>query len=82
MTLYLVHGNTYLESYGYEEHVFGVYTTLEQAKAAKIVVENNLKEEINENPDICAVDVEDVELQILELKADELVDVYLGGYIE
>lgn len=52
MTLYLVHGNTWLESYGYEEHVFGVYTTLVQAKAAKIVAENNLKEEIEENPGI------------------------------
>lgn len=82
MTLYLVHGNTWLESYGYEEHVFGVYTTLVQAKAAKIVAENNLKEEIEKNPGIYACDAEDIKLDILEVKADEFVDAYLGGYIE
>ena len=26
MILYVVHGNTYFDSYGYEEHIFGVYT--------------------------------------------------------
>lgn len=82
MTLYLVHGNTWLESYGYEEHVFGVYTTLVQAKAAKIVAENNLKEEIEKNPYIYVKDPEDVKLDILEVKADELIDEYLGGYVE
>lgn len=25
MILYLVHGNTYFNSYGYEEHLFGIY---------------------------------------------------------
>ena len=32
MTLYLVHGNTWFEGYGYEEHVFGVFTSREKAK--------------------------------------------------
>lgn len=41
MTLYLVHGNTWFEGYGYEEHVFGVFTTLVQAEAGKIVVEKS-----------------------------------------
>lgn len=82
MTLYLVHGNTYFERYGYEESLFGAYTTLAQAEAAKIVAENKLKEMIEENYGIYATYSNDVELQILELKADELVDIYLGGYIE
>lgn len=82
MTLYLVHGNTYFECYGYEESLFGVYTTLAQAKVAKTVAENKLKEMIEENRGIYATYSNNVELQILELKADELVDIYLGGYIE
>ena len=49
MTLYLVHGNTYFECYGYEENLFGVYTTLAKAEAAKIVAENKLKEMIEGN---------------------------------
>ena len=52
MTLYLVHGNTWFEEYGYEEHVFGVFTTLIQAEAAKIVVEKRLQEEIENNSNI------------------------------
>ena len=37
---------------------------------------------IEKNPGIYATNSEDVELDILELKADELVDIYLGGYVE
>lgn len=77
MILYLVHGNTWFEGYGYEEHVFGVFTTLVQAEAAKIVVEKRLQEEIERNSCIYVKDPEDVELQILEIKADELIDEYL-----
>lgn len=77
MTLYLVHGNTWFESYGYEEHVFGVFTTLTQAEAAKIVAEKRLQEEKR-----MIDDPEDVKLDILEVKADELIDEYLGGYVE
>lgn len=77
MTLYLVHGNTWFKGYGYEEHVFGVFTTLVQAEAAKIVVEKRLQEEKR-----MIDDPEDVKLDILEVKADELIDEYLGGYVE
>lgn len=77
MTLYLVHGNTWFEGYGYEEHVFGVFTTLVQAEAAKIVVEKRLQEEKR-----MIDDPEDVKLDILEVKADNLIDGYLGGYVE
>lgn len=41
MTLYLVHGNTCFECYGYEENVYGIFTSLVQAQAAKIVAEND-----------------------------------------
>ncbi|WP_456074162.1 hypothetical protein [Holdemanella biformis] len=82
MTLYLVHGNTWFEGYGYDEHVFGVFTTLVQAEEAKIVVEKRLQEKIENNSCIYAKDPEDVKLDILEVKADKLIDVYLGGYVE
>lgn len=77
MTLYLVHGNTWFEDYGYEEHVFGVFTSREKAEKAKIVTEKRLQEEKR-----MIDDPEDVKLDILEVKADELIDVYLGGYVE
>ncbi len=38
MTLYLVHGNAYYESYGHMEHAFGIYTDKGKAEAAKKVV--------------------------------------------
>lgn len=82
MTLYLVHGNTWFEGYGYDEHVFGVFTTLVQAEEAKIVVEKRLQEKIENNSCIYVKDPEDVKLDILEVKADKLIDVYLGGYVE
>lgn len=82
MTLYLVHGNTWFEGYGYEEHIFGVFTTLVQAEAAKIVVEKSLRDEIENDPDIYVNDPEDIKLDILEVKANELIDKYLGGYVE
>lgn len=82
MTLYLVHGNTWFEGYGYDEHIFGVFTTLTQAESAKIVVEKRLLEEIENNSSIVVKDPEDVKLDILEIKADGLIDAYLGGYVE
>lgn len=77
MTLYLVHGNTWFEGYGYDEHAFGVFTTLVQAEEAKIVTEKRLQEEKR-----MIDDPEDVKLDILEVKADELIDEHLGGYVE
>lgn len=77
MTLYLIHGNTWFERYGYEEHIFGVFTSREKAEEAKIATEKRLREEKG-----MIDDPEDVELDILEVKADELIDEYLGGYIE
>lgn len=77
MTLYLVHGNTWFERYGYEEHVFGVFTSREKAEEAKIVTEKRLQEEKR-----MIDDPEDVKLDILEIKSDELIDEYLGGYVE
>ena len=76
MTLYLIHGNTYLEEYGYEEHIFGVFTTLAQAEETKLIAEKSLRDEIKNDPDIYVNDPEDIKLDILEVKANELIDEY------
>lgn len=82
MTFYLVHGNIYLEECGYEEHIFGVFTTLAQAEEAKLIAEKSLRDEIENDPDIYVNDPEDIKLDILEVKANELIDEFLGGYVE
>lgn len=82
MTLYLVYGNIYLEEFSYEEHIFGVFTTLAQAEEAKLIVKKSLRDEIENDPDICVNNPEDIELDILEVKTNELIDEYLGGYME
>ena len=51
--------------------------TIEKAEEAKIVTEKRLQEEKR-----MIDDPEDVKLDILEVKTDELIDEYLGGYIE
>lgn len=35
MILYVVHGNTFYDGYGYMEHVFGIYTDKGKAEAVK-----------------------------------------------
>ena len=83
MTLYLVHGNTWFEGYGYEERVFGVFTSREKAEEARIVSENKICKEYEDYPDYLHIDIhEHIGLEILELKSDEFVDLELGGYIE
>lgn len=83
MTLYLVHGNIWFEGYGYEEHVFGVFTSREKAEEARIVAENKICKEYEDYPDYLHIDIsEHIGLEILEVKADELIDEYLGGYAE
>lgn len=83
MNLYLVHGNTYLEEYGYEEHIFGAYTSREKAEEARIVAENKICKEYEDYPDYLHIDIPElIELEILELKSDEFVDLELGEYIE
>ena len=38
MTLYLVHGNTYYDGYGYTGHTFGIFTNRAEAKAVKDLI--------------------------------------------
>ncbi len=82
MTVYVVHGNTWYEGYGHMEHLFGVYTNEDAAKAAKDHVAKQLYEEEIGNPYTSVKTMADIEVDILEVDADELVNIELGGYWE
>ena len=79
MTLYVVHGNNYYDGYGYVENIFGVYTEKDAAEAAKDLVTKQL---YDENKDDKWSIVEDIEVGIVEIEADKLVGIELGGYCE
>lgn len=82
MTLYLVHGNTYYDGYGYVEHVFGVYTEKDAAEAAKDIIAKELYEKEIKNEYTYVKDISDIEVEAVEIKANEIIDINLGGYCE
>lgn len=82
MTLYVVHGNTYYCGYGHIENIFGIYTKRDEAEAAKDLMIKELYEKeiaIGQQTSIVE-DVSDIEVEILEIEADKLVEIELGGY--
>ena len=85
MTLYLVHGNTYYDGYGYgyTGHTFGIFTNRAEAKAVKdLIVKKLYEEEIARGEYTFVNDISDIKVSILEIEADKLVDIELGGYCE
>lgn len=82
MTLYLVHGNTYYEGYGYMEHIFGFYTDKVTAEAAKKVVTEQLYEKEKRNKWSNVENISDIEVDVAEIESDMPVDITLGGYCE
>lgn len=82
MVLYVVHGNTYYEGYGHVESIFGIYTEKKDAEAAKDLVIQKLYEKNKDNTDTYVEDIEDIEVDIAEIDANELVNIELGGYYE
>ena len=83
MTLYLVHGNTYYDGYGHTECTFGIYTEKDAAEAAKnLIVKELYKREIARGWMSVVEKPEDIKVDILEIEADKLVDIELGGYCE
>ena len=68
MTLYVVHGNTYYGGYG---HV-----------AAKDLIEKRLYEENKDREWSIVDDLSDIAVGILEIEANEILDIELGGYCE
>ena len=82
MTLYLVHGNTYYDGYGYIENIFGVYTEKDAAEAAKDIVAKELYEKEIKSNWTYVKSISDIEVEVIEIKADEHIDINLGGYCE
>ena len=82
MTLYVVHGNNYYDGYGYVENIFGVYTEKDAAEAAKDLVTKQLYDENKDDKWSIVEDLSDIEVGIVEIEADKLVGIELGGYCE
>ena len=84
MTLYVVHGNTYYCGYGHIENIFGIYTKKDEAEAAKdLMIKELYEKEIAIGQQMSIVeDISDIEVQILEIEADKLVEIELGGYCD
>mgnify|MGYP003272795323 FL=1 len=82
MTLYVVHGNTCYDGYGNVENIFGVYTEKDAAEAAKDLVTKQLYDENKDNKWSIVEDLSDIEVGIVEIEADKLVGIELGGYCE
>lgn len=83
MTLYVVHGNTYYCGYGHIENIFGIYTKKDEAEAAKdLMIKELYEKEIAIGQQMSIVeDVSDIEVEILEIEADKLVEIELGGIV-
>lgn len=84
MTLYVVHGNTYYCGYGHIENIFGIYTKKDEAEAAKdLMIKELYEKEIAIGQQMSIVeDISDIEVEILEIEADKLVEIELGGYCD
>lgn len=82
MTLYVVHGNTYYDGYGHIENIFGIYMKKDEAEAAKKVVTEQFYEKEKRDNWSNVENISDIAVAILEIEANEISDIELGGYCE
>lgn len=82
MIVYVIHGNSYYEDYGYIENIFGVFFQKDAAEEAKNRVIKDLFEKEMKKTYTTVKKISDIEVDILEIETDELVNFELGGYCE
>lgn len=83
MMLYVVHETLIYDGYGHIENIFGIYTKKDTAEAAKdLIIKELYKKEIARGWMTIVEDISDIEVEILEIDADEIVNIELGGYCE
>lgn len=80
--LYLVHGNTWYEGYGHDEHFYGAFTDKETAEKVKTEVTVKLYEQETHNENTNVESLSDIEIDILEVDVNQVTDIQMGGYIE
>lgn len=80
--LYLVHGNTYYDDYGHDEHFYGVFTDRKTAEKVKTEVTEKLYEKEMHNINTHVESISDIEIYILEVDVNQVTDIDLGGYVE
>lgn len=77
-TVYMVYGNTCVDIYGENVNIFGIFRSrdaAEEAKAQKEIEYFGEKRGLTENG------VEH-SFKIVDISLDEIIDGYLGGYVE
>lgn len=80
--LYLVHGNTYYDDYGYDGHFYGAFTNKESAEKVRTEVTKKLYEKEMHNPNTNVESLSDIEIDILEVDVNQVTDIEMGGYVE
>lgn len=62
---------------------FGIYTKKDTAEATKdLIIKELYEKEIARGQMTIVEDISDIEVEILEIDADEIVNIELGGYCE
>ena len=83
MILYLIHGDTwYVNSNGYIETIFGIFTDKYKAEAAKKLIIEELYEKEMQKQWSTVCDISDIDVNIVEIETDMITNIKLGEYIE